>query len=86
MKPEGCRKLLELQAGMRRELSHLREELASHEVQLNDLVYSLYGVTPGEQKIIEGFPRPLLPRSAAQIEEDEPEQKASQGPANWSST
>ncbi|MGH9431233.1 MAG: Eco57I restriction-modification methylase domain-containing protein [Terriglobia bacterium] len=71
MKPEGCKKLSELQAGTRRELSRLREELASLEVELNDLVYSLYGVTEGEQKVIEGFLDRFSRRSAAQIEEDE---------------
>jgi hypothetical protein len=71
MKPEGCRKLLELQAGARRELSKLREELASLEDELNDFVYSLYGVTAEEQKVIEGFLDRFSSRSAAQIEEDE---------------
>lgn len=71
MKPEGCRKLLELQAGARRELTHLREELASLDVELNDLVYSLYGVAAEEQKVIEGFLDRFSSRSAAQIEEDE---------------
>jgi hypothetical protein len=68
MKPEGCKKLLELQAASRRELSHLREELASLEDELNDLVYGLYGVTAKEQKVIEGFLDRFSSRSAANIE------------------
>ena len=80
MKPEGCKKLLELQAGTRLELTHLREELASAEVELNDLVYNLYDVTPGEQKVIEGFLDRFTSRSAAQIEEDESQVEDEQPP------
>jgi hypothetical protein len=72
-RPEGCKKLSELQAGTRQELSRLREELASLEVELNDLVYSLYGVTAEEQKAIEGFLDRFSSRSVVHIEEDEPQ-------------
>lgn len=71
VKPEGCRRLLELLEGTRRELSRLRSEVASLEGELNDLVYKLYGVAAEEQKLLEGFLERYSSRSAAEIAEDE---------------
>ncbi len=55
VKPEGCKKLLQLQEVARRELSRLSGEVTSLEAELNDLVYGLYGITASERKIIQGF-------------------------------
>lgn len=71
VKPEGCRRLLELLGGRRRELSRLRGEVVSLEGELNQLVYTLYGVTAEEQKVLEGFLERYSSRSAAEIAEDE---------------
>lgn len=71
VKPEGCKKLLGLLEQTRRELARLRDEITSGEGELNDLVYSLYGVTGEERKVIEGFLERFSSRSAAQIAEDE---------------
>ena len=71
VKPEGCRKLLELLPDARRELAAVRSEIASLEGELNALVYKLYGVTPEEQRVIEGFLDRYSSRSAAEIAEDE---------------
>ncbi|MBI4165798.1 MAG: hypothetical protein HY508_08705, partial [Acidobacteria bacterium] len=72
IKPEGCRKLLQIQNDTRRELARLRDEVASEEGELNDSVYNLYGVTTEERLVIEGFLERYSSRSAAEIAEDEP--------------
>jgi hypothetical protein len=71
IKPEGCKKLLELQKEARRELTRLRGEIASQEDELNDVVYSIYGIKGEERKVIEGFLERYSSRSAAEIAEDE---------------
>jgi hypothetical protein len=71
VKPEGCKKLLELQKQTRRELTQLRGGIASSEEELNDLVYSLYGVTADERQVIEGFLERYSSRSAAEMSENE---------------
>jgi len=71
VKPEGCKRLLELLEGTRLEASRLRNEAASLESQLNDLVYKLYDVTPAERKVIEDFLERYSSRSAAEIAADE---------------
>jgi hypothetical protein len=72
VKPEGCRKVLELQEQTRRELSRLRERIVSLEGELNDLVYDLYGVTAEERKVIEDFLDRYSSQSAAEIAESDP--------------
>jgi hypothetical protein len=67
VKPEGCRKLLELQEGTRRELGRIRSEVTSQEGALNELVYTVYGVTAEEREVIEGFLERYSSRSAAEI-------------------
>jgi len=71
VKPEGCRKLLDLQESARRELTRLRGEVTSQEAELNELVYGLYGMTPQERKIIEAFLERYSSRSAADKHEDD---------------
>jgi hypothetical protein len=71
VKPEGCRKLLQIQNDNRRELARLRDEVASQEAELNALVYNVYGVTTEERKVIEGFLERYSSRSAAEIAENE---------------
>jgi hypothetical protein len=72
VKPEGSRKLLQLQESTRRELGRLQGEVASLEGELNDVVYGLYGVTAEEEKVIEDFLERFSSRSAAEIAENEP--------------
>jgi len=72
VKPEGCRKLLEFQEGTRGELGRIRGEVTSLEDELNDLVYTVYGVTAEERQVIEGFLERYSSRSAAEIAENEP--------------
>lgn len=55
VKPDGCKKLLELLAGARRELRRLREEIDSLEDEMNDLVYGLYDVSAQERRVLEDF-------------------------------
>jgi len=60
-----------MQKDARRELARLRDVVASRDGELNDLVYSLYGVTPEERQAIEGFLERYSSRSAADIAESE---------------
>jgi hypothetical protein len=71
VKPEGCRKLLELQEGTRRELGRVRGEVTSLEGELNELVYTAYEVTAEERQVIEGFLERYSSRSAAEVAENE---------------
>jgi TaqI-like C-terminal specificity domain len=71
VKSEGCKRLLSLLEGTRRELSQLRGEAASLEDELNRLVYKLYGLTTGEEEILEEFLERYSSRSAAEIAENE---------------
>lgn len=71
VKPEGCRKLLELEEGTRRELGRIRGEVDSLEDELNDRVYTLYEVTTVERQVIEGFLERYSSRSAAEIADDQ---------------
>ncbi|MHB8410693.1 MAG: Eco57I restriction-modification methylase domain-containing protein [Candidatus Acidiferrales bacterium] len=70
-KREGCQKLLELLGSTRRELSRTQSEAVSQEGELNDLVYSLYGVTAEERKVIESFLERYSSHSAAEAAERE---------------
>src|SRR5690348_13852531 len=71
VKPEGCRKLLDLQEGTRRELYRLHSRIGSLEDELNDLVYNLYGVAPEERKVIEDFLERYSSRSVAETAEED---------------
>lgn len=55
VKVEGCRKLLDLLAQARSELSGLDYRIREDEQQLNEVVYEIYGVTSAERKVIEDF-------------------------------
>jgi hypothetical protein len=55
VKPEGCSALLKMLEKTRNQLDRRAETLRSSEDELNDLVYGIYGVTPHERKVIEGF-------------------------------
>src|ERR1035441_5772504 len=55
IKPEGCKKLLELLQTTRQEVSEVNEEIASLDNELNELVYKIYEIRSDEQAVIEGF-------------------------------
>ncbi|MGH9437779.1 MAG: hypothetical protein ACRD22_07755, partial [Terriglobia bacterium] len=55
VKPEGCRKLLDLLNGARAESRRLSAQIASGEDELNEVVYRLYDVPPAERRVIENF-------------------------------
>ncbi|GEM_PF-5487912 len=55
LKPEGCRKLLDLLSDAREESRRLAAMIASAEDELNEIVHRLYEITPAERDAIEGF-------------------------------
>jgi len=55
LKPEGCKKLLDLLRDAREEARRLAAQIASGEDELNEIVYRLYAVSPAERKVIESF-------------------------------
>lgn len=71
VKPEGCKKLLTLLGQSRQRLRKLEDQIASEEDALNDLVYSLYGIQPREQKVIEDFLNRYSSQAVVQASEEE---------------
>ncbi|HEX5483036.1 MAG TPA: N-6 DNA methylase [Terriglobia bacterium] len=55
VKPEGCKKLLDLLARTQDESRRLVEQIASAEDELNEIVYQLYEISAAERSVIEGF-------------------------------
>jgi len=55
LKPEGCKKLLDLLDNAREEARRLAAQIASGEDELDEIVYRLYDVSPAERKVIESF-------------------------------
>jgi hypothetical protein len=55
IKPEGCKKLLDVLQRTRQELSNIGDEIASLDNELNELVYEIYEINSEEQAVIEGF-------------------------------
>lgn len=51
----GCKKLLELVAGLQADLSKVRNQVSSTEDKLNDLVFEMYGLSKNEQRVVDGF-------------------------------
>jgi hypothetical protein len=76
VKPVGCSELLKMLEETRNQLDVRTEAVRSGEDELNDLIYSIYGVTADERKVIEGFLTRFssFPAGAArqETEEDEP--------------
>jgi hypothetical protein len=76
VKPVGCSDLLKMLEETRNELDTRTEALRSGDDELNDLIYSIYGVTADERKVIEDFLTRFssLPAGSArqETEEDEP--------------
>ena len=55
VKPQGCKKLLELLHKTRQDLNRAEDQIVSLETDLNDSVYRLYEVTSAERGVIEDF-------------------------------
>ncbi|MGH9513566.1 MAG: Eco57I restriction-modification methylase domain-containing protein [Terriglobales bacterium] len=77
-KAAGCKKLLDLVAKARAELSRLTDEISSQENHLNDVVSETYGLTKDERKVIDDFlvrysSAPSTLASELVLPEDEPD-------------
>lgn len=71
VKPEGCKKLLELLVAVSSDLRRAQTEAHSEEVELNELVYRMYGVTVEERRVIEGFLERYSSHSPQEANEEE---------------
>jgi hypothetical protein len=71
--PAGSKKLLELLARLKKSLNDTTDQIASEEEALNELVFRMYGLNKGEQKVIDDFLLRYSSHSKAETEEPESE-------------
>lgn len=70
VKPEGCRRLLQLAGEAKLKLQETETEISAEERKLNSLVYESYGLDQQEQRIVEDFLARYSSKSATSTAED----------------
>jgi hypothetical protein len=55
LKPSGCKRLLELLIQSRQEARTIEAKIGEEEEELDELVCELYGISPTERRVIDGF-------------------------------